>query len=85
MWLAGPHIRPQDARPGDLLFWANDPAAPQDIDHVALYLGNGQMVAAPHTGDVVHVSPVYSNNFQGVVRIDPAAATRLGGPLWTST
>jgi cell wall-associated NlpC family hydrolase len=85
MWLAGPHIRPQDARLGDLLFWANDPAAPQDVDHIALYLGNGQMVAAPHTGDVIHVSPVYSNNFQGVVRVDPAAATRLGGPLWTST
>jgi cell wall-associated NlpC family hydrolase len=85
MWLAGRHIRPQDARAGDLLFWANDPAAPHDIDHVALYLGNGLMVAAPHTGDVVHVSTVYSSNFQGVVRIDPAAATRLGGPLWTTT
>lgn len=84
MWLAGPHIRPQDARAGDLLFWANDPGDPRDIDHVAMYLGNGLMVSAPHTGDVVHVSTIYANNFQGLVRIDPAAAARVGGPTWSS-
>jgi cell wall-associated NlpC family hydrolase len=85
LWLAGPHVPPQDARPGDLLFWANDPAAPQDIDHVALYLGNGMMISAPHTGDQVHVAPVYGGSFRGVVRVDPAAAVLVGGPLWAPT
>lgn len=80
LWLAGPHIAPQDARPGDLLFWANDPAAPMDIDHVAIYLGGGRMVVAPHTGDVVKVTAVYGENFRGIVRVDPATARRVGGP-----
>lgn len=71
-----------DARAGDLLFWANDPQAPTDIDHVAIYLGGGMMVSAPHTGDVVHVAPVYGTNFRGVVRVDPAAAAAVGGAMW---
>lgn len=83
LWLAGPHIAPQDARAGDLLFWANDPAAPMDIDHVAIYLGGGMMIAAPHTGDVVKVAPVYGQNFRGVVRLDPATAARIGGSQWS--
>ncbi|GAC1445316.1 MAG: hypothetical protein NVSMB55_25760 [Mycobacteriales bacterium] len=83
LWLAGPHVPADTARAGDLLFWANDPAAPEDMDHVALYLGNGLMVSAPHTGDVVHVAPVYAANFRGVVRLDPTAASRVGGGMWT--
>lgn len=69
MWLAGLHITPQAALPGDLLFWANDPAAPDDIDHVALYLGNGLMLSAPHTGAFVHVSGIPAAHFRGVVRV----------------
>jgi hypothetical protein len=83
LWFAGPHVASFDARAGDLLFWANDPAAPNDIDHVAIYLGGGMMVSAPHTGDVVHVGPVYGTNFRGVVRVDPAAAAAVGGGVWT--
>jgi len=43
----GTQIDPQNAQPGDLLFWGN-PA-----HHVAIYAGNGIMIEAPHTGDVV--------------------------------
>ncbi|MFI6865985.1 NlpC/P60 family protein [Nocardia sp. NPDC050406] len=38
---------------GDMLFWG-----PGGSQHVALYLGNGKMVEAPQSGDVVSVSPV---------------------------
>ena len=82
LWFAGPHVPSTDARAGDLLFWANDPAAPTDIDHVAIYLGGGMMISAPHTGDVVHVAPVYGANFRGVVRVDPAVAAAVGGGMW---
>jgi cell wall-associated NlpC family hydrolase len=44
---------------GDLVFWAYDPADPVTIHHVAIYIGGGQIVAAPHTGDVVKVEPLY--------------------------
>jgi cell wall-associated NlpC family hydrolase len=41
------------ARPGDLLAF-HDP-----VDHIGIYAGNGLMVVAPKTGDVVKVEAVY--------------------------
>jgi peptidoglycan DL-endopeptidase CwlO len=46
-----------DARPGDLVFFDHSPSRP-GIDHVGIYLGNGQMIAAPQPGEVVKVQPV---------------------------
>lgn len=40
-------------RRGDVIFYG-----PGGSQHVALYLGNGQMLEAPYTGSVVKVSPV---------------------------
>jgi cell wall-associated NlpC family hydrolase len=67
------------ARPGDLLTWAHDPTAPGYISHIALYLGDGKMLAAPRRGTVVRVQPVYYRNFQGAIRINPRLAARLAG------
>jgi len=50
------------AQPGDLIFSYNP------ISHVGLYLGGGQMVQAPRTGDVVKISAVYWSRVVGVVR-----------------
>jgi cell wall-associated NlpC family hydrolase len=36
-------------RPGDLVFWGGGGY----YSHVALYAGNGRIIAAPHTGEVV--------------------------------
>jgi cell wall-associated NlpC family hydrolase len=33
-----------------------------------MYVGNGQMIAAPHTGDVVKVQPVYLDGYIGAIR-----------------
>jgi hypothetical protein len=79
-WYAGPHVPLSDARPGDLLFWNYDPTAPKLPDHVALYAGDGMMLVAPHTGDVVSYRPVPTAHLLGVVRIDPKAAAQVGGP-----
>jgi peptidoglycan DL-endopeptidase CwlO len=76
-WFAGPHINYADARPGDLLFWHNDPTDQTDIDHVAIYAGNGMMLEAPHTGDLVKYVPVGMTNFAGVVRVDPGIAAQI--------
>jgi cell wall-associated NlpC family hydrolase len=48
--------------PGDLLFFHSP------ISHVAIYLGHGLMLHAPHTGDVVRIASVYET---------PAAAVRF--------
>jgi len=77
--LAGAAVPLNQLQPGDLLFWAYDPADPGFVDHVAIYLGNGQMIEAPQTGFTVHVIPL-QGHLVGAVRINPAAATRLGSP-----
>jgi len=41
-------------QPGDLVFYGNP------VHHVGIYIGSGQIVHAPHTGDVVKVSSMYS-------------------------
>jgi cell wall-associated NlpC family hydrolase len=33
-----------------------------------MYLGNGMMIAAPHTGTVVQIQPVYMPGFIGATR-----------------
>jgi len=67
-WNVGMHVDLAELLPGDLLFWATDPTNPATIHHVAIYLGGGMMLAAPHTGDVVKVEPVYMDGFIGATR-----------------
>jgi cell wall-associated NlpC family hydrolase len=52
------HITAAQLKPGDLVFWGT---SPNTIHHVALYIGNGQIIQAPRTGDVVKVSPLYAS------------------------
>ena len=47
-----------EARPGDLVFF--DYSSRPGIDHVGLYIGNGQMIAAPQPGESVKVQSVGS-------------------------
>ncbi|MGN2637340.1 NlpC/P60 family protein [Nocardia takedensis] len=50
---AGTRVPVDEKERGDMLFWG-----PNGSQHVALYLGDGTMVEAPQSGDVVKVSPV---------------------------
>lgn len=50
------------AQPGDLIF-SHSP-----VSHVGMYLGNGQMIAAPRTGDVVKIYGVSWSKVTGVGR-----------------
>jgi len=50
----GTHISMADLQPGDLVFPANPG------EHVAMYIGNGDIVEAPYTGADVHVVPMGS-------------------------
>ncbi len=50
---AGRKVPNSQMRRGDMLFWG-----PNASQHVALYLGDGQMLEAPYTGSMVKISPV---------------------------
>jgi cell wall-associated NlpC family hydrolase len=63
-----PKVSSDDLRPGDLVFWATDPSDPGTIHHVAIYLGNGRVVQAPESGDVVKDSPMWWSGYAGAVR-----------------
>ncbi|MEN3536955.1 C40 family peptidase [Microbispora sp. ZYX-F-249] len=76
-WVTGPQVPLSQAQPGDLLFWRNDPTNPGYISHVAIYWGNGKMLHAPHTGDVVRIADVYTKNLAGVVRVSPQISARV--------
>ena len=66
-WNQGVHIGSiSDLIPGDLVFFGSD------LGHMGMYIGNGQMIHAPHTGDVVKISTIssgyYASTFSGGVR-----------------
>jgi peptidoglycan DL-endopeptidase CwlO len=47
-----PHVPADQAQPGDLIFYKNP------VGHVGMYIGGGQMIHAPRTGDVVKIVAV---------------------------
>ncbi len=66
-WLEGKRIEINALAPGDLVFFNPKADGP---GHVGIYVGNGSFIQAPHTGDVVKVSPLsaYARSYMGAVR-----------------
>jgi peptidoglycan DL-endopeptidase RipA len=63
-----PRVPVADLQPGDLVFWATDPADPNTIHHVALYLGHERVLQAPESGDIVKVSDMWWTGYAGAAR-----------------
>lgn len=61
----GHHVSKSQLEPGDLVFFYSG------IGHVALYIGHGMVVHAPHTGDVVRIAPLsqFGGNYVGATRL----------------
>jgi len=55
---AGVPVSVSDVRPGDLVFWSSN-GQPSGIHHVAMYIGNGQIIHAPRTGRPVEIDDMY--------------------------
>jgi cell wall-associated NlpC family hydrolase len=62
----GVPVSKDQLQPGDLVFF-------DGLGHVGLYIGGGQFIHAPHTGDVVKISSLsedwYAQNYVGARRI----------------
>jgi len=57
-----PSVPESQLQPGDLICFNGG-------DHVGIYIGNGQFVHAPHTGDVVRVASLAARgDYCGAVR-----------------
>ena len=54
----GPVIPLSQIQPGDLLFSAGSDGTPSNPGHVVMYLGGGQVIQAPQTGQDVQTDPV---------------------------
>jgi cell wall-associated NlpC family hydrolase len=62
---AGVPVSMSDLQPGDLVFFYG-------LGHVGIYVGGGNFIHAPHTGDVVKISSLsgsYASSFVGARRI----------------
>ena len=59
---SGPKVSVSSLQPGDLVFYGSP------IHHVALYVGGGQVIHAPQTGDVVRYASVDMMPIVGAVR-----------------
>jgi len=53
------------AIPGDLIFFGT----PNNVDHVGIYIGNGQMIDAPQTGQNVSIQSIYWSDLLGAGRV----------------
>jgi peptidoglycan DL-endopeptidase CwlO len=60
----GTPVARSQLQPGDLVFF-------DGLAHVGIYVGGGQVVHAPRTGDVVKISPIsdWGNGYVGARRI----------------
>jgi cell wall-associated NlpC family hydrolase len=56
------HVARSDLQPGDLTFYGSP------IHHVGIYIGGGQMINAPHTGDVVRIADAFRGDYVGAAR-----------------
>jgi cell wall-associated NlpC family hydrolase len=60
----GTPVPADQLQPGDLVFF-------DGLGHVGIYIGGGQMIHAPHTGDVVKISPIseFGSGYVGARRL----------------
>jgi cell wall-associated NlpC family hydrolase len=65
MWNAGVPVSYGDLQAGDLVFFSG-------LGHMGIYIGGGNFIHSPHTGDVVKISGMsgwYSSSYVGARRI----------------
>ena len=66
LWNVGTPVSSDQLQPGDLVFF-------NGLGHVGIYIGGGEFIHAPHTGDVVKISSLsdswYASTYDGARRI----------------
>jgi hypothetical protein len=76
-------VPPNQLRPGDLVFFTGSDGTRKAPGHVGIYVGDGYLIDAPHTGSFVRIDslnePWFANKYVGAKQIVAAslAARRL--------
>lgn len=71
-------IPPDQLQAGDLVFFGQNA---QNISHVGIYIGNGKMVDAPHTGADVRVESYQWGDFVGATRPSDPTGQSIQQPV----
>jgi cell wall-associated NlpC family hydrolase len=61
-YASGRKVAQSDLQPGDLVYFG------RPIHHVGIYIGNGQMINAPQTGELVRVQAAFRSDYVGATR-----------------
>ena len=62
LWDETSSVSRDELQPGDLVFY-------ESLGHVAIYIGDGQVIHAPKTGDVVKISDIDKMSIDGYRRV----------------
>ncbi len=62
----GTPVARKDLQPGDLVFFRESPSGP--IGHVGMYIGGGDMIDSPQTGEAVRIEPVSAGAYYATAR-----------------
>jgi cell wall-associated NlpC family hydrolase len=85
---SGPTVPLDQAQAGDLLFFASDVLQPTTNYHVAMYVGGGDVLDAPHTGATVAIKQLWTTDLLPLV-VRPVAGLTLplqsGATGWSVT
>lgn len=86
-WYVGERVPLSQLQPGDIVFFHPSSNGPQ---HEGIYIGGGQFLHAPHTGDVVKISSLYDTQYSltyvGATRPYATSGGSSSAPFttWTS-
>jgi cell wall-associated NlpC family hydrolase len=79
-------VSPSQLIPGDLLFFSVTSRTDwTTISHVAMYIGDGLMIEAPRTGEVVKIATVWWSAFFGATRVYPSVIPVTPGAPYVPT
>ena len=78
LWSLARPITPVELEPGDLVFMGAPSGAPY---HVGIYVGEGTVLAAPHTGAQVGYSTLASGGWDGFGRLLPSEPGLRSDPV----